>query len=136
MKNIVVLIALAIAVCVTSVATAQVWPKTELTSVKHAGKTVNFTITAPKPFIYGSNRYILHIGDHNFFQHQQSAKKGKGMLVFAVPAEDLAKISDGSKMFVTYGDAGDGEQELEDAAKQNNKRCAALGKLNKKSISR
>jgi hypothetical protein len=110
----------------------QVRPNTAISSVKQNGNIVDFTLTSAKPFIFGSNRYILTIGDKTFYLNKQWAAQGKGTLVFFIPADDFNKLTEGSAIYLTYGDmpGNSSAQEKEAMAKENG-RCWPLGNFSK-----
>jgi hypothetical protein len=91
------------------------------------GNTVRFTITSPKAFIFGSDRYVLHIGDKNIMRYEQARKDGKGTLTFLLTDTEFKALSAGDDMYLIYGTPVDG-QDLADKAQQS-KRCWSLGKF-------
>src|SRR5579871_2710315 len=84
-------------------AIAQEKPKTEVTSVKQKGTTVRFSLTSSKSFIFGSNRYILYIGNKAFMLNEQSHKNGKGYMTFLIPVDEFKQLGDGANMYLSYG---------------------------------
>ena len=133
MKNLAVLFfSIAILFFIPGSAMAQVKIKTEIASVKQQGNTVDFTITAAKPFIFGGNRYILYIGDKAFYLNKQSAREGKGTITFFIPASDFKTLTEGAGIYLTYGQfpRHGSEQGREELSKQSN-RCWPLGKFSR-----
>jgi len=110
---------------------AQEKPKTQVSSVKQKGETVKFSLTSSKPFIFGSNRYMLYIGNKEFTRSEQSDKNGKGYMTFFIPADDFKSLQEGSKIYLTYGDVNAGETDMDEMAKTS-RRCWTLGKFSKK----
>ena len=111
---------------------AQVKPAVKIATVKQKGKTVSFTITASEPFRMGSNRYILHIGDKEFFRNSQSENKGHGTITFMIPADDYKHLQSGKSIFLTYGHSNDGGDDLQTLSDHKDPNCWPLGKFSKK----
>lgn len=113
---------------------AQSKAKIEITSITQKDETVTISFNSSKPFIFGNNRYILHIGDKEFSRYDQAKKNGKGSISFFVSASDFDNLADGIKMYLSYGRVNE-TQDMESLAQQS-PRCWALGMLNKNLLSR
>lgn len=98
-------------------------------------ETMELTITSDKPFQYGDNIHILHIGKKEFSLSKQSKQEGKGILTFFIPSAEFNALAEGSKMWLTYGQkvrtgSADKEEKLDELSGQNPK-CWKLGKFSK-----
>src|ERR1039457_5440086 len=120
---------LAIMLFFTGNTVAQEKAKTEITTVKQKGETVHFTLTSSKPFIFGNNRYVLYIGEKEFFRLEQSKKNGKGYMTFYIPIQDFNNLREGDGIYLSYGTVDTGDENLEEVAKGC--RCWSLGKFSK-----
>jgi hypothetical protein len=130
-KAIFLFFSLAITFFFSGNATAQNKPTVAISSVKQNGKTVNFTLTSSKPFIFGGNRYVLYIGDKDFMLNTQSHPNGKGIITFFIPEEDFNSIKEGAGVYLTYGHIfKDGDPSMEAKVAQNSHGWA-LGKFSK-----
>lgn len=109
---------------------AQEKAKTQITSVKQKSEIIRFSLTSSKPFIFGSNKYILYIGNKEFTRNEQSHKNGKGYMTFLVPADDFDRLQDGSNIYLTYGEVSVEEVDM-DAMSNSSRRCWSLGKFSK-----
>lgn len=109
---------------------AQDKPKTELTSVKQKSGTVHFNLTSSKPFIFGSNRYVLYVGTKEIFLHEQGQNNGKGYISFFMDRADFDKLIDGSWIYLTYGDVEVANTDMSELAKES-PRCWSLGVFQK-----
>jgi hypothetical protein len=110
-------------------AVAQEKAKTEITTVKQKGTTVRVSLASSKPFIFGSNRYILYIGNKSFMLNEQSHKNGKGYMTFLIPADEFKTLGEGANMYLSYGPVNVEEQDMEQLAK--GRRCWSIGKFSK-----
>ena len=106
--------------------------------VTEAGNTIEFTLTSAKPFIFGNNRYVLHIGDKVFFRNRQSYDEStlEGTLTFMIDKSDFNALESGKGIYLTYGYADENEQALEEFTKNNFPACWALGKFSKDMLSK
>jgi hypothetical protein len=129
-KIIIVFFSLVIALFYSGNIVAQEKPKTKISSVKQKDGTVRFSLTSSRPFIFGSNRYILHIGNSDFMRNEQSHKNGKGYMTFLVPSGDLNNIRDGAHIYLTYGQVDIEETDMDELSK-NSRRCWSLGYYSK-----
>jgi len=128
-KTIFLLLALTIAFLNPLKSQAQSKAKIEISTIKQKGETVKVTVSSSKPFIFGSNKYILHIGDKICSHYEQTKKEGKGYLAFLVPSSEYKALTNGANIYLTYGHV-DEDANLEALSKQN-ARCWALGTFNK-----
>lgn len=129
MKKVLILILCMVLTCAGNIhVIAQVKAKTEIATVKQKGEVVRFTVASSKPFIYGSNRYILYIGDKEFSRYEQTKKNGKGFLTFLIPVSDYKSLSEGAAMYLSYGHFNTDEQDMEAVAAKSHK-CWAFGKF-------
>ena len=111
---------------------AQEKAKTEITNVKQNAQTVEFTVESSTPFYYGGNVHILHIGNKDFSHSKQSKTDGKGKLVFLIPVADWNALTDGTDVWVTYGNlfkTSNDEQTDIKALCENSPKCWYLGKF-------
>ncbi len=101
--------------------------------VTEAGNIIEFTLTSAKPFIFGNNRYVLHIGDKVFFRNRQSYDEStlEGSLTFMIDKSDFDALETGRGIYLTYGYADEKEQALEEFSKNNFPTCWPLGKFSK-----
>ena len=100
--------------------------------MKRKGDLVQFSLTSSRPFIFGSNKYYLHVGDKEFTRAEQSKSNGKGRLTFLIPADDYRRLKEGAGVFLTYGNLGaDDEQAYEELIKECSTKCWSLGKFSK-----
>jgi hypothetical protein len=114
---------------------AQTKAVTKIAQVKEKAGTVYFTLNSSKPFIFGNNRYILHMGGKEFFRNQQSKKNGKGVLTFMIPAKEYEEIQEGVKMYLSYGNM-DVDGEDVDAHAEASSRQWPLGSFTKSLLTR
>jgi hypothetical protein len=114
---------------------AQEKQKVKMSLMKQSGQMVTLTITSPNEFYIGGNTHVLYIGNKHFDLHDQNNINGKGILKFYIPTDEFKKLTDGSKVYLSYGmlDA-DNEKELQDMCKQKFCPCWELGKLSKKQL--
>ena len=112
-------------------------PKTRISYVKQKGDLVRFSLTSSKPFIFGSNKYYLHIGDKEFTRAEQSKSNGKGRLTFLIPSTDFKALKDGNAIYLTYGDPGVADEAgFEELCKAGSPKCWSLGTFNKSMLSK
>jgi hypothetical protein len=123
-------------ISLSSTIMAQVKPVMKIATVKQKSKTVSFTITASEPFRMGSNRYILHIGNKEFFRSTQSESKGHGTITFMIPADDYKHLPNGKSIFLTCGHSNDGGDDLQALSDRKDPNCWPLGKFSKKLLTR
>src|SRR6478735_8648483 len=102
---------------------------TKVSSVKQKGSEINFNLVSSKKFIFGSNRYELHIGDKEFVRNTQSEKAGKGYMTFLLSSEEFSALKDDADIYLTYGHVKS-TQDMNQIAKQS-PRCWSLGKFNR-----
>ena len=118
--------------CLPLCTSAQSKPRTEISCAKQNGSKIEFTITSAKPFIFGSNRYILNIGTKQFFLHRQWKENGAGKMTFYIPAEDFNNLNEGDGIYLTYGTIFRNEDEnAREELSKGNSRCWSMGKFNK-----
>ncbi|MFI5195795.1 MAG: hypothetical protein ACHQD8_01780 [Chitinophagales bacterium] len=129
-KIIIIFFSMAIMLFFSGYAIAQEKPKTETTSVKQKDETVRFSLTSSKPFIFGSNRYVLYIGNKEFTRNEQSHKNGKGYMTFLIPADDFNSLQEGAGIYLTYGQVNVEEADMNEMSK-NSRRCWSLGQFSK-----
>ncbi len=133
MRNIIALLLVAFACLYGDPSIAQEKQKARVSQIQQKGNTVTMTVTSDGEFYIGGNVHVLHIGSKHYDLYDQDNVNGKGILKFYVPAGEFLALKNGTKMFLTYGEAGtDNELELEAFSKDKEMRCWALGKLNKK----
>lgn len=138
MKNLTVLFfSLAVMLCFPVHLPAQVKQNMEMASAARVGDRVELTLTSQKPFFVGGNRYILYIGDKEFYLNKQSARNGRGTLTFLIPADDFNDLNDGGAVYLTYGKVfrNDDAQDREGMSKLS-PMCWSLGKLNKSMLTK
>ena len=109
--------------------------KTKIGYLKHKGKDVLFNITGSKPFIFGGNTYVLHIGSNEFTIYQQTKVKNTGSLTFTIYEADFQTLRDDDNIYLTYGNLS-GEEDLEDLSKEQYSPCWSLGKFSKKLLTK
>ena len=133
MKNIFTLLLSIVLLCPTGNVMAQNKARTKIASVRQKGDVVLFTLNSSKPFIFGSNRYYLRIGDKAFTRNEQSHANGKGRITFFIPKGDFNKLQDASNIYLTYGNvAEDDAGSLEELSKDEEfLKCWSLGKFTK-----
>ena len=105
--------------------------KTKIAHVKQKKETVLFTLHSSKPFIFANNRYILHIGNNDFYRNTQFIKDGKGIMTFMIPVADFNSLQEGTDIYLTYGQPTTDNSELEELSKADYARCWSLGKFSK-----
>ncbi len=104
MKTVAVLFFSLFVLCSGSVrATAQQKAVTSIASVKEQGQLINFMLTSSKPFIFGNNRYIMHVGDKVFYSDRQSFNNSIGSMSFLVSVSDFNTLQEGADIYLTYG---------------------------------
>ena len=132
MKNITALLfSLVFLLPFSNKAVAQEKARIKIAHVKQKAETILFTLSASKPFIFGSNKYYLHIGDKDFTRNEQSKNNGKGRMTFFIPVDDFNKFPVGDEIYLTYGKlSGDG-MSMEAMSKENFVQCWSLGKFSK-----
>ncbi len=102
-----------------------------IASVKEDGDFIYFSLTSPKPFIFGNNRYILHIGSTDFFRNKQSINRDRtGSMTFLIPVADFNMLKDGAAIYLTYGQPSTDNNDLEELSKADVP-CWSLGKFSK-----
>ncbi len=139
MKKYIILLISSLLVLFSTINTnAQEKAKTKIAHVKLKNDKVRFTLTSSKPFIYASNRYILYIGDKEFSLYEQSSSNGKGTLTFLIPKTDFDILQDGKNVYLSYGEIlkENTVQTLAELSKESYMKCWALGKFNKKLLSK
>jgi hypothetical protein len=104
--------------------------KTEISSVKQKGETVRFTITSSKPLIFGSNRYILYIGERPFSRSDIPGDENNRIISFLINADEFNSLKEGANIYFSYGQINVGAHDMEDYVRQN-RRCWSLGKFSK-----
>ena len=123
---------LAMLVSFTGSAIAQEKARTKIAHVRQKEQLVLFTLTSSKPFIFGSNKYYLYIGDHEFTRNEQSKSNGKGRMTFLIPTDDFNKLTDGASIYLTYGRlTSDGGMSMAEMSRENFVQCWSLGKFSK-----
>lgn len=115
---------------------AQEKQRVRTAALQQTSSTVYLTITSPKEFYIGNNKYVLHIGTQTFDLYDQSnTDEGVGILKFHIPAKDFNALPDGEKIYLTYGEMDDSSGEsLEDLSTHDDVRCWYAGKLTKKHL--
>ena len=89
-----------------------------IASVKQDGEFVDFNLTSPKPFIFGNNRYILHIGSSDFYRNKQTINSDRtGSMTFLIPANDFDALKEGAAIYLTYGEPSTDNNDLEELSK-------------------
>ena len=117
---------------------AQQQSTTKIASVTEKDNTVEFTLTSEKKFIFGNNRYVLHIGDKTFMRNRQSYDYDNkiGTLTFLIANEDFKSLQDGKGIYLTYGYADETEQALDELSQHDFPTCWKLGKFSKDILTR
>ena len=117
----------------SATAIAQENAKTEITTVKQNAETIEFTIESTKPFYYGGNIHILHIGNTDFKYSKQSKTDGKGVLTFLIPVADWNALADGSDVWMTYGNVfriiPNEQTDIKALCEKSPNKCWYLGKF-------
>jgi hypothetical protein len=112
--------------------------KMHLHSAKRKGDSAAIAITSDRPFIVGSNIYMLYIGTRHFDQSKEDASDpNKPRLVFYIPVSEYNKLKKGSSMYLTYGNVYEDdikEEAMKDICRQNPARCWSLGKSGKRTL--
>ncbi len=102
-----------------------------IASVKENGEFINFSLTSPRPFIFGNNRYILHIGSNDFYRNKQSINSDRtGSMTFFIPAGEFNSLKEGAAIYLTYGQPSTDNNDLEELSKADVP-CWSLGKFSK-----
>jgi hypothetical protein len=101
----------------------------KVSSVKQKGEEVHFAVSSTKPFIFGSNQYVLYIGGKEFTRMEQSNGEDKRVMTFVISKAEFRAIKEGAKMYLSYGRVED--TDMEKYAKQSMK-CWKLGTFSKK----
>ncbi len=117
---------------------AQDKARTRIVQVKQKGDIVLFTLSSSKPFIFGSNRYYLRIGDKSFTRNEQSHTNGKGRMTFLIPKGDFNRLNESAAIYLTYGNISeDDASSLEELGKADDfLRCWSLGKFSRKLLTK
>ena len=100
-----------------------------IAGVKEKGGEVHFSLKASRPFIFGNNRYILHIGTSDFTRNEQSTHEGKGDMIFFIPAAEYRSLQEDAPMYLTYGTLRVNADNLQAVSKENYTPCWSLGKF-------
>ena len=102
--------------------------RVEIGKVIQKDSTVSFTINASKPFLFGSNMYILSIGGNEFTRYIQSKVDGKGTITFLMPFREFGALAEGQPLYLYYGSPGQFTvQDLESRCKRAHMPCWDLG---------
>lgn len=113
-------------------ATAQEKQKVKIGVMRQSRNVVNVSVTSPRPFYMGGNKFILHIDGKEFDLYDQLDQDGKGDLRFHIPAAEFKTLKDASKVYLSYGELAEEPENIENLCAQNFCPCWSLGKLNKK----
>jgi len=137
-KSAILFFSIAIISLLSASAFAQEKANTKIASVTEKDNLVEFTLTSSKKFIYGNNRYVLHIGDKAFIRNRQSYDYDKkiGTLTFLIGKEDFDTLQDGKGVYLTYGYADETEQALDELSTHDFPTCWPLGKFSKQLLSK
>ena len=108
----------------------------KLSGLAEKGSEIEVSITSSQKFIFGSNRYVLHIAGNTFFRSRQSFNYNthQGLLVFWVPIAEFKKLPDNAEVYLTYGGAEEPEESLTALAENEYPTCWHLGRLQKSSL--
>ncbi len=107
-----------------------------IATVKADGEFIDFTLTSPKPFIFGNNRYILHIGKTDFYRNKQSFDHDRrGSMTFFIPVADFNALQDSAAIYLTYGQPSTDNNDLEELSKADVP-VWSLGKFSKTLLSK
>lgn len=101
----------------------------KISSVKQKGEEVRLAVSSSKPFIFGSNQYVLYIGGKEFTRTEESSEENKRIMSFLISRTEYRAIKEGAKMYLSYGRVED--TDMEQYAKQSMK-CWKLGKFSRK----
>lgn len=115
---------------------AQEKTQTRIATVTEKDNNIAFTISSDKKFIFGGNRYVLHIGDKVYMRSQQSFENGKGLLTFFISKSEFDKLPEGKSVYLSYGNMESDEQELEKLSTRDYPTCWSLGKFTKRLLSK
>lgn len=97
--------------------------------------TVLMTVSSPNEFYVGGNKHVLYISGKHFDLYDQENEDGRGSLRFHIPQSDFNTLTDGAKVYLSYGlIEAETEQELEEMCQQTFSPCWQVGKLNKKQL--
>ena len=100
-----------------------------LSAVKKTPKFIEFTVKANKPFPVTNNRWVLYIGKRTYTRSHNFSKDGNGLLVFYVPADEVALLQEGNLMCVSLGSMFNGkEDQIEKICADGSAPCWNLGK--------
>jgi hypothetical protein len=112
---------------------AQENAKTTITSVKQNEQMIEFTIEASKPFYYGGNVHILHIGNKDFAHSKQTKNDNKGILTFLIPVADWNALTDGADVWMSYGNlfktSPDEQTDIKSLCEKSPQKCWYLNKF-------
>jgi hypothetical protein len=100
----------------------------KIASVRQKGEEIHIALSSSKPFIFGSNQYVLYIGSKEFTRLEQTNDEDKRTISFVISKAEYRSLKEGAKMFLSYGRVDD--TDMEKYAKQSNK-CWKLGKYTK-----
>ena len=107
-----------------------------IATVKEDGEFIDFNLSSPKPFIFGNNRYILHIGSADFYRNKQTINSDRtGSMTFFIPAGDFNALKEGAAIYLTYGQPSTDNNDLEELSKADAP-CWSLGKFSKTLLSK
>ena len=115
---------------------AQEKAKTKIAHVKQKDDLVLFSLTSSKPFIFGNNKYYLHIGDKEFTRNEQSKSNGEGRMTFLIPADDFNTLNENAPIYLTYGVVSRDGTNMEEMSKVNFVQCWSLGKFSRKLLTK
>ena len=141
MKRLIILFITCISIFYFSgIAIAQEKAKTEITSVKQNGQTIEFIIASDKPFYVGGNIHILHIGSKDFTHSRQTKNNGKGTLTFLIPITDFNSLTEDDNVWISYGnllkETPDEKTDIKAMCEKSPQKCWYLGKFSKQLLSK
>jgi archaellum component FlaF (FlaF/FlaG flagellin family) len=109
---------------------AQEKAKTEIAgATQRSSSVVAVNVTSSGDFIFGNNKYVLHVGDQAFDLYEQGGEEQSGKLTFLVPANAFNSLHENAKMYLVYGETDD--QQMEALSKDSNFPCWYLGTFSK-----
>ncbi len=101
----------------------------KIASVRQKGEEIHFALSSSKPFIFGSNPYVLYIGSKEFTRLEQTNEEDKRTISFVISKAEYRTLKEGAKMYLSYGRVED--MDIEKHSRQSLK-CWKLGTFSRK----
>ena len=118
------------------VSNAQSKATTTFARMRQQGEMIYYTVKSSKPFIYGNNKYYLHVGDKVYTRCQQSKEDGQRILSFYIPLSDYNDLPDNAAVYLTYGHVSRTDTDLDIFAKDDGVPCWSLGGFSHSSLNK